>query len=291
MTIRPKVPRGARFAALLLVAATAGLFGQVPAAQDPQYPDEANGQPSDVLTSSPLAPCGEAAPAPGNSRRPMRIVSWNIRAARAAPLDEIAAELQAMQADIVALQEVDVRVRRTRFVDEPQALAAALGFHYAFTASIKWQGGDYGLAVLSRWPIADVRRHRLDNTGARELRIVMDVTVCANGRPLRLLNHHADVRDEPRVAGLKELATLVGPQVGKGVVVLGDFNDSPETDGVRALLNAGLIDLVARHETNASTMRIDYVLADAPLASLTSTARVWRTDRSDHNAVIVEIDR
>src|SRR5204862_7632403 len=134
-----------------------------------------------------------------------RIVTWNIRAARSAPVDAIAAELQAMDADVIALQEVDVRTRRTGFVDEPAALAAALGFQYVFAASIKYQEGDYGLAVLSRWPLTEVRRYRLDAAEAMEARIVLEVTVCARGRPLRIFNHHADCRVASRDAGFEVL--------------------------------------------------------------------------------------
>jgi endonuclease/exonuclease/phosphatase (EEP) superfamily protein YafD len=35
--------------------------------------------------------------------------------------------------------------------------------------------------------------------------------------------------------------------------------------------------------------RFDYILADGPLAGLTSRARVWTTDKSDHNAVMADL--
>ena len=167
-----------------LTPATAGQIG-VPAAPAAGRPVRAPAEPSDLLTHSPLAACrtGDAPLADAPTRS--RVATWNIRAARSAPVDAIAAELRAMQADVIALQEVDVRMRRTGFVDEPVALASALGFHHVFAASIKWDEGDYGLAVLSRWPLAEVRRHRLDATAAAEPRIVLEVTVCAGGRPLR----------------------------------------------------------------------------------------------------------
>jgi len=251
------------------------------------YPRELNGQPSEVIAHSALAPCEAREPAA--ARRPLRVATWNIRASRTAPLDAIGAELAAFDADVIALQEVDVRVRRTGFVDQPTALAVALGYHYAFTASIKWDGGDYGLAMLSRWPLAEVRRHRIEHPETRELRIVLDTTVCADGRPLRILNHHADVRDAPRQSSLADLAALARPHVGRGVVVLGDFNDIPEAAGIHALLGSGLHDLgAAGNERTASEGRIDYVLVDAPLAGATS-ARVWTTAKSDHNAVIADL--
>ena len=167
-------------------------------------------EPSDLLTHTPLAACNTGdAPVAGAPNR-SRIATWNIRAARSAPLDAIAAELQTMQADVIALQEVDVHLRRTGSVDQPAVLATALGFHYVFAASIKWDEGDYGLAVLSRWPLTKVRRHRLDATAAAEPRIVLDVTVCAGGRALHVFNHHADGRVASRDAGFAELWDRAG---------------------------------------------------------------------------------
>ncbi len=245
---------------------------------------------SDLLTHSPLTACSAGDPPNVQAPKRSRIVTWNIRAARSAPVDVIAAELQAMQADVIALQEVDVRTQRTGFIDQPVAFATALGFHYVFAATIKWDEGDYGLAVLSRWPLTEVRRHRLAATAAGEPRIVLEVTVCAYGRPLRLFNHHADGRVASRQPGFAELREIVQAAVGHFVLVLGDFNEHPDAPGVRSLIDAGLVDLGAERNVNTADRRIDYILADDPLARLTSSARVWPTDKSDHNALLVDLE-
>lgn len=245
---------------------------------------------SDRLTHSPLTACDRRDVAAGRAGAHLRIATWNIQAALSAPVDAIAAELRAMHADVVALQEVDVMTRRGGFVDAPAELARALGFHFAFAASIKWDEGDYGLAVLSRWPLSDVRRHRLGIIGRAEPRIVLDATVCVRGRPLRLFNHHADRRVASRGAGFKELTDIIRPNVGLGILVLGDFNEYPDGPGVLGLIRAGLVDVGA--EGNAHTTdngRIDYVLADRLLAGRASTAGVWPTDKSDHDAVLVRL--
>jgi endonuclease/exonuclease/phosphatase family metal-dependent hydrolase len=220
-----------------------------------------------------------------------RIATWNIRAARSASVEAIAAELQAMQADVIALQEVDVRTRRTGFIDEPADLAKALGFHYVFAASIKWDEGDYGLAVLSRGPLIEIQRHRLTVVAATEPRIVLEVTVCANGRTLRLFNHHADGRAASRQVGFAELREILRADVGAGMLVLGDFNERHDGSGVRSLIDAGLVDLGAEDNVDtAESGRIDYLLADGPLARLLSGTRVWPTDKSDHHAVLVDLE-
>lgn len=294
----------------LIVALAASVpltAGQDPAIQEPRPTVRVPAEPSDLLVHSPLAACStgneplddaRGGPLDGARGRPVaatpkrsRIATWNIRAARSASVDAIAAELQAMEADVIALQEVDVRTRRTGFVDEPAALAAALGFHYVFAASIKYQEGDYGLAVLSRWPLTDVRRYRLDATEAIEARIVLEVTVCARGRPLQIFNHHADGRVASRDAGFEALRGIVRADLGRGIIVLGDFNEHADAPGMRGLIDAGLVDLGAEGDVDTNNSgRIDYLLADGPLARLASAARVWPTDKSDHHAVLADIE-
>ena len=248
-------------------------------------------EPSDMLIHSPLGTCDAVDPRVIKSPERLRIATWNIRAARSAPLDIIAEELAAMQADVIGLQELDVRTRRSGFLDEPAVLATALGFHYVFAASIKWDEGDYGLAILSRWPLTEIRRHRLDSSTATEPRIVLEATVCAAGRPLRVLNHHADSWVGSREAGFAELRGILRPNMGRGLMVLGDFNEQPDGAAVRALIDSGLVDLGAELPVRVENRRrIDYLLADRPLANRASSARVWPTDKSDHHAMLVDLE-
>jgi endonuclease/exonuclease/phosphatase family metal-dependent hydrolase len=293
------VPRHARLVAIVGFLIYAGhladaghLAARTAAGEQTSRPRARGTAPtSDVLTHSPLAPCkGGRAPSAGR-RRPLRVATWNIQAALSAPPDEIAAELQSMKADVMGLQEVDFRVRRSGFTDQPQTLATALAAHYVFAASIKWDGGDYGLAVVSRWPLVAVQRHRLDQTEYGEPRIVLEVTVCAHGRPLRIFNHHAAIGGHSRHSGLTRLRELVAPHLGGGVVVLGDFNERPTGAGLRLLLDAGLVDAGAEQNANtAGGGRIDYVLLDPPLAKRLRSTQVWPTRKSDHHALISEFD-
>jgi len=244
---------------------------------------------SELLMHSPLSECRMSSTSDAAGAKPLRIGTWNIRAAQSAPVDMLAAEIRAMQVDVIGLQEVDVRTRRGGFVDEPTELANALGMQYVFAASIKWDEGHYGLAVLSRWPLVKVERHRLTGTPEAEPRIVLDVTVCAAGRPLRLLNLHADRRTESRALGFGDLRQIVREEVGRGILILGDLNEYSDAPGVRSLIDAGLVDVSAGSSDTVSVGRVDYVLADPPLARLSSTARVWTTDKSDHHAVLVDL--
>ena len=285
-------------AAVLLIVSLAISVSPARSRQDaPPAPTPAPRRPriiaelSDLLTHSPLTACRNNDARVADAPKPLRIATWNIRAAQSAPVEMLGAEMRAMQADLFALQEVDVRTRRGSFVDEPVELAKILGFHYVFAASIKWDEGHYGLAVLSRWPLTKVRRHRLDGSPEAEPRIVLDVTVCAGGRPLRVLNHHADRRTVSRALGFANLSRIINNDVGRGLLVLGDLNEYPDAPGVRGLIDAGFIDLGAADTVNTvGTGRVDYLLADGPLARLASPARVWPTDKSDHHAVLADLN-
>jgi endonuclease/exonuclease/phosphatase family metal-dependent hydrolase len=247
-------------------------------------------QPSDLLVHSPLAPC-ESINGDSSDPKRIRVATWNIRAARSAPLDDIGAEISAMQADVIALQEVDVVTRRSGFVDEPAVLAKTLGFDFVFAASIKWDEGDYGLAVLSRWPLTGVKRHRLDASSAIEPRIVLEVAICPGGRPLRLFNYHADGWPGSRETGFSELRGILQPAMASGFLVFGDFNEQPDGAAVRAMIESGLVDLGADLGARVEgRRRIDYLLADPALARRSSTARVWATDKSDHHAMVADVE-
>jgi endonuclease/exonuclease/phosphatase family metal-dependent hydrolase len=275
----------------LVVAISAGgpLRGAAPVDQAPRPWSRPTAPLSDTLTHSAVVACPASAVRRSAAPAVVRVATWNIGAARHAPIAAIAAELQAMQADIIALQEVDHRLRRSGFSDQPGTLATALGFHYVFAASIKWEGGDYGLALLSRWPLVSVERHRVDVVGVGEPRIVLEAVVCANGRPFRVFNHHADIGGAARTASLARLLEVVRPRLGRGLLVAADLNAAPHIDGVRALVGAGLVDVGAeRDEPTFPHGRIDYLLADVVLTKGLRRAQVWVTDKSDHHAVIAE---
>ena len=81
--------------------------------------------------------------------KPVKIVSWNLE--RGYRLEEIIAELKAIDADILCLQELDIACMRSGTLDTVQALAKALGYTGVFVAefeelydnirSIRDQGG------------------------------------------------------------------------------------------------------------------------------------------------------
>ncbi|MEZ6125794.1 MAG: endonuclease/exonuclease/phosphatase family protein [Planctomycetaceae bacterium] len=97
----------------------------------------------------------------------LRVLSYNIHHAegvdRKLDLERIAKVIPSVKPDVVALQEVDQNVKRTGSIDQPEKLARLTEMNVIFGANIELQGGHYGNAVLSRFPIARHKNHLLPN--------------------------------------------------------------------------------------------------------------------------------
>jgi beta-N-acetylhexosaminidase len=257
-----------------------------------------------------LAGCAapHTAPSPEGGTR---VLVYNIHAGKdAAHQDRLAgvADLvRASGADVVLLQEVDQLTRRSGGVDQPAALAARTGFRVAFGKTIDYDGGGFGIAILSRWPIVDAHFVPLDSArpagqpaDRHEPRGTLRVTIAAPSGPLTVFDTHLDAYGgEPwRVQEADSLARLVARATldGRTVVVGGDFNSTPES-GVQASLRAvglrdawgecGAGDGGATFPADAPTKRIDYLLLAGDVHC--SSARVVATPLSDHRPLLVNV--
>lgn len=223
--------------------------------------------------------------------RPLRLATYNIKAARDSSLEDIAAVLKDLDADVIALQEVDRLVERSGSVDQAGELAAALEMRYVYSASRVRESGDYGVALLSRLPIANAARAMLPSFGSFEPRSAVIADVCAGGgETVRVIGTHIDLN--PFVAGQQHsaLSELAAPFVGEGVVVMGDFNATDADPGLAALFDTPLADLGSLDDVpTCAGRRIDFVLADDPLAARALDASVVTSDASDHFPVVVEL--
>lgn len=180
-----------------------------------------------------LAGCAPVTVPPGQPAPDIRVASYNIKHGRGndeiVDLERTAGVLCALAPDIVGLQEVDNRVARSGGVDEPERLGALLGLHHAFGAFMPYQGGEYGMAILSRYPIASTRAIPLPDGHEPRVALVVEVTL-PDGRALTVVNVHFDWADDDgfRFAQATTLSTELD-RLTTPYVLLGDFNDVPES--------------------------------------------------------------
>src|SRR5688572_9946117 len=107
-----------------------------------------------IALGAALHGCGTARqPAVAPSARLVRVMVYNIHAGKDATgadnLARVAALVRETNADIALLQEVDQGTRRSGNTDQPALLAERTGFHVAFGSALDYDGGKYGVAILS----------------------------------------------------------------------------------------------------------------------------------------------
>ena len=156
----------------------------------------------------------------------LRVASYNIRHGHDAGLDMavLAKDILSVDPDIVGLQEVDMRTSRVYFRDMLAELAEAAGFaHYAFCRAIDFAGGEYGTAMLSRYPIYSFDVIPLPCEGARERRSVGHAVLDVDGERIDFFNTHLSVESSAlRTPQFSALAALTEPY--PGWILTGDFN-------------------------------------------------------------------
>ena len=156
----------------------------------------------------------------------IRIATWNIHGflgeGRRPDFERTIRCIHAMDADILALQEVDGRTHLRREPFAFERLAEAMGGHFAQARLFGRTGREYGHAFWSRFPLAEVAIRRLPGPGF-EPRAVIDARAQTPLGPLRLLALHLGLRPAARRAQAEAVVALVEP--GDASVVLGDFNE------------------------------------------------------------------
>lgn len=228
----------------------------------------------------------------------LRLVSWNIRHGEGldhrVDVDRIARELASLAPDVVCLQEVDVGVTRSQRLDLPNELAQRLGMFAAFGKNIDHQGGDYGNAILSRWPIAWQQNLHYRMLRKGEQRGLLQVGIATEAGTIGIGTTHLDFRPDPseRLINADELLAAVRER--PLALVAGDFNDRPGST-LHQRLCAELTDCWAAVGSGQGTSfpadtpdrRIDWVLAAT--GTTATAAQVVATDASDHRAVVVDV--
>ncbi len=136
-------------------------------------------------------------------------------------------------ADVVSLQEVDKGAARSDRVDMTAALAdmTELKHHY-FIKIRDFQGGEYGTAILSRYPITESRTInyavRIATQGTSCGYVVLDV----DGTSVTVFNTHLSVENEESntetLNCLGDVLSLYAREHEGGFLCCGDFNTSPQ---------------------------------------------------------------
>jgi endonuclease/exonuclease/phosphatase family metal-dependent hydrolase len=257
-------------------------------------PSSLRAEPAQVTLSAPGA---LALPVSSRGEGDLRVMTFNIQSAIRG-LDKVSEVIRDASPDIVALQEVDVGSHRANGLDQPAELARRTGLKYfAHFRTTTLFGGDYGVAILSRFPLESVEQHPLPVETGTEPRTVARVHMKVHGQDVSVYVTHltrrpfnGGVRVRQSAAIMKLMAEDPRPKL-----LMGDMNDTPESGSLR-LFKRELADVFElRGEGSADTyplpvipnLRIDYVLASDRF--MPRHSKVLRVNASDHYPVVADL--
>ncbi len=194
----------------------------------------------------------------------LTLMTYNIKACQWTPagLDAVARVVEAAAPDVVALQEVDRNMPRTGRADQAAVLGERLGLHavYGMASGAEAFGvpdGQFGNAVLSRWPIVERDRRRLYRPSYppgqhppyyAEQRVVLGCVIDLGGSLLDIFCTHFGLTQDQRLIQAREAAEFcTGWHPGRPAALMGDFNAFPDTPEI-AILREALVDLFQQRD-------------------------------------------
>lgn len=160
----------------------------------------------------------------------LKVASYNIRHGADAGLDMsvLAGVISSVGAEIVGLQEVDMNAARSGSHDQVRELMDALGYGYGeFVRSIDIRGGQYGTAVVSKYPITKKEVYPLYLGPKSEQRMLGVFTIDVDGTPITFANTHLDYLSAETIrTQMREVNAVLKD---KDYILTGDFNTTDMT--------------------------------------------------------------
>ena len=236
------------------------------------------------------------------AKKTLRVMTYNIHVGvgmdKKLDLERIADIIENEHVELVGLQEVDRFVKRTELRDEILELVKLTGMEFAFAHNLDYQGGQYGVAILSRFPIQKIDHRKYENVREAERRGMLRVEVKIDNRIVNFVTTHLDYqyqdgRDFETQQMLKFLRNVKGP-----LIVTGDFNDETSGGAYKLMLarfqdawtSAPAGDLGLSYPADKPSKRIDYIFTRT--ADRIRVIKAWTVNSlaSDHLPVVADLE-
>ena len=150
-------------------------------------------------------------------------------------LSRLADMINESRADVVCLQEVDRGAARSDRVDMPLRLSEKTDLtHHYFIKIRDFQGGEYGTAILSRYPITESRTVNYPVSVATQGTSCGYVVLDMDGTALTVFNTHLSVENEESntetLCCLGDVLSAYRTDRGGNTsfICCGDFNTGPK---------------------------------------------------------------
>jgi endonuclease/exonuclease/phosphatase family metal-dependent hydrolase len=232
----------------------------------------------------------------------VRVLTYNIHHGQGVDgkfdLGRIAAVIKQADADVVALQEVDVKTTRAHGVDQAAELARLTGMHVAFGKAMDYADGQYGNALLSRWPLEDVQTHALPFKEGCEPRCIVAARICPPGQPRPFVFAATHLEHANPTVRLCQAGKLGSELAGAGrlpVILSGDLNAEPGSPPMSVVRRYWTDAMEGKWQPTCPAERpnvtIDYVLfRPTDACRVLETRVVEEAVASDHRPVLAVLE-
>lgn len=228
----------------------------------------------------------------GPAKPKWKIMTYNIHHGADAQennrLEEMGNFFRNTSADIITLQEVDSVTSRSNKIDQMKVLAGITGFHYAFVRHFAFDGGAYGLGILSRFPIEDVRQFRLPLLHPNKLRsstaLIVATIILPTGQKLDVASAHFALDQSSRLQQAADCRRIL-TALQNPLLFTGDFNAMPNSPEISSIKEwAFPADKRSRNTFPSAkpVRKIDYIFAKPSTSIRFIRQNVFDVEYSDH---------
>lgn len=240
-----------------------------------------------------------------NTPESIRVMTYNVHHANppeeddVIDLDAIAQVIRESKADLVAVQELDSVAKRSLNVFQLKSLAQKLDMNYHYFSAIPFQGGAYGVGILSRFPISSPQRIALPEYEDKDVedRVLGVVNVkLPNQKSIYFACTHWDVVHEENRLLQAESTIQLAEQLDAPIIIGGDFNartDSKPMKMLRQVFTDASKEFAPTIPTINPNRKIDHILYAPEKAFQLKTEEVIEDElaqkASDHLPFIVEL--
>ena len=236
------------------------------------------------------------------AKKTLRVMTYNIHVGvgmdKKLDLQRIADVINGQRPDLVGLQEVDRNVKRTEGKDEIAELAAMTRMHFAFAPNLDYQGGKYGVAILSKHPIKATVHRMFENKRESERRGMLKTEIELDGKIINFVTTHLDYQfEDGRLFETQQLMENLDGVNGP-LIVVADLNDVPEGSSyklMRTKFDDAWVTSRARSDgfsypADKPVKRIDHIFYRTGDRVRAKKAWVVTTLASDHVPVVAELE-
>ena len=218
----------------------------------------------------------------------LQVMSYNVRHCAGMDMvldyDHTAHVISEQQPDVVALQELDSMTGRSGQHDQLGELAKRTSYYPVFGSAIDYNGGKYGVGVLTRELPLSAKRVPLPGEEPRVLLVV-------ELKDYVLACTHLDLEEEQRLASIP-LIVEEAQRWQKPFLLVGDWNDLPNSPLMQEMTQ--FFTILSGDEPTFPADEpqecIDYVASykDYPVETIESIV-IDESTASDHRPLVVRL--